>query len=131
MSTKALKGLRKNSRSPGSIHNAEHHDVTGSNKSINGHPLAIEMILADSTDAPNNPIRNHGMIRVMNTDNANVQYIWAGKEDAVPGTVDATTGLALAPYESEIMYVGYSDDDKKSLVVKTSSSSVQVVVIEG
>lgn len=132
MSTKNLKGLRQNSRSPGSIHNAEHHDVTGSSKSLVGQPLAIERIMTDSTAAttPDNSVRNHGTLRIFNTDGL-VQYIWAGKEDEIPATVDATTGLAIAPGTSEVMFVGYSDDDKKSIVVKTSSSAVQVAVIEG
>ena len=130
MSTNKLKGLRQNSRSPGSITNAEHHDVTGSSKNIYGHPLAIEKVLADSTDHINNAVRNHATIRIYNASGA-VAYIWAGKEDAVPGTVDVTTGVAIAQDSAEVFYVGYSDDIAKSIVVKTSSSLVQVVVIEG
>jgi len=126
MSTNRIKGLRNNSRSPGSISNSEHHDVTGSHKGIDGQPLVIEEIVTPNVNPE--PIRNHGMVRVFNAD-AGVQYIWSGKEGEVPGTVDATTGMALAPGQAEMFFVGYSADDQKSLMIKTSSAAVQVVII--
>ena len=121
--TSKIKGLKKNARSPGSIHNAEHHDPTGSSKGIDGTPLNIEDIITPTTEEP---IENCAIVRVYNAD-AGVQYIWSGQITAAPGTVDATTGIALAPGSSEVCYLGFSDDDQESLGIKTSDAAVQVV----
>lgn len=127
MATNKIKGLKTNSRSPGSISNVEHYDQVGAEKSISGTPAAIKEIIPDSTVTT--PLKNHDVIRIFNLDST-PQFVWVGPLDEAPGTVDATTGMAAIPLFTEVMYVGVSEDDKISMAVKTSSAQVQVVIMK-
>lgn len=122
-----MHGLKRNARSPGSIDNAQHHDVTGAQKNIDGLPGTWHRILADSTNLE--AVWDFAMIIVTNTDTV-AQFIWIGREDQVPvGAIDITNGLALPAGNSTPIHLGASDLDGKSIAIKTSSALVQVVVV--
>jgi hypothetical protein len=127
MATKNIKGLKTNSRSPGSISNVEHYDQVGAEKSVSGSPGAIEKVIQASTSVE--PLRNHDVLRVFNQSGTQ-QFLWIGPIDEEPVTVDATNGMALITQFTEVFYVGVSDDDKTSLAVKSSDNLVQVVVMK-
>ena len=114
-------------RNPSSIQNEQHNDATGAQRSTNGELIAIEQVIPDSS--AETPIPAQANLRVCNAQNA-VAYIWAGKEGTAPGSIDATTGIALPPYHTAMFYVESSDDPQKSMAVKASSSSVQVVLMK-
>jgi len=120
-------GLNTNSRSPGSIVNAEFHDETGCEKNIDGEPGTILAVLADSTIAT--PIKDFSMVRVCNT-SASVQFIWFGMQSLLPGSIDITTSFALPAGFVTLFHAGASTDPVQSIVVATSSADVQVVIIE-
>lgn len=127
MAIKSSLGLRNNSRSPGSIANAQHHDPTGSEKDLSGSPAAIKEVVADSTVATS--VENFSIIRLMNRDTS-VQYLWIGLEGDEPGTVNDTNGMALTPQFHEVMYLPASNDPQQAITVKSSNSLVHVVIME-
>lgn len=127
MSMNPYVGLRKNSRSPGSITNMEHHDATGAQKNIDGTPSTIKSVIADSTVST--PLCSFSMVRVCNTDTV-PQFIWFGKEGDEPVSLDVTNSFALPAGYCDIFHIGASNDEKKSIVVQSSDSKVQVIVIE-
>lgn len=126
MSQNSRLGL-KTARSPGSIHNMQHHDQSGSEKSIKGFPGTIREVLADSTVLT--ALENYALIRVCNT-SASTAFIWTGPADQAPMTVDVTNGFALPPNSCDVIYLGQSSDPKISMAVKASASAVQVVVLD-
>lgn len=121
-----IKGLKKNSRSPGSIHNAEHHDWSRSHKEFGGTGVKIKTIIFPTAEVA---IEDCAILRVFN-DTGATAYIWIGEEDSVPGTVDATTGIAIGAGKCENFFAPSSSDCHKALMVKTSDAGVQVVVME-
>ena len=126
MSNAKLKGL-KSSRSQGSISNSQHHDQTEAQKGIEGVPVSIKIVIPDSTVAT--PIENQAVLYVSNTAGATA-FIWIGKEGDEPGTIDVSSALALPPNSARTFFAGFSDDPKKSLVVITSVSTVQIVIMD-
>jgi hypothetical protein len=126
MSQNSRLGL-KTSRSPGSITNMEHHDQSGSAKSTKGMPGTIREILANSTTLK--PLENFAMIRACNT-SGTTAFVWTGPADEAPVTVDITNGFALPPNSAEVIFLGQSSDPKISMAVKTSATTVQVVILE-
>lgn len=120
-----LKGNK--ARNPGSIANDEHNDAAGANRSGNGDIAAIDQIIADATGGVNVPER--GTVRVANMANA-WAFVSITDQDAVPGTVNASTGLALAPNSTTQLFTGISSSEMKSLVLKTSAATVQVVIMQ-
>lgn len=128
MSANPNQGLRKNARSPGSITNAQHHDPSGAEKSLNGIPATIKQVVATSTTKT--PLEQFALLWVVNRDLAAVQYIFVGKDSDVPATVDATNGMAIPPGEGLLLHCGASDDDMQSMAVKTSNALVHVTILE-
>ena len=126
---KRLKGLKVNSRSPSSIANSEHNDTVGACKEISGSSLAIDKILPDASTTAQS-VGDCALIRVYNN-TGSVQFIWAGDEGDEPGTADITNSVALAPNSVENFFLPPSSDDSKSVVVKTSAATVQVVKMKG
>lgn len=120
-------GLKNNARSPASIANAEHHDPSGSQKSANGIPATIKQVIATSTTET--PLEDFAMLWVVNRDTS-VQYIFVGKDSDVPGTVDATNGMAIPPETGILLNCGASNDDMQSMAVKTSNALVHVTILE-
>lgn len=120
-------GLNKSARNPGSIVNIEHHDPSGSQKSANGVPATIKQVVATSTTAT--ALEPLALLWVVNRDTS-VQYIFVGKADLVPVTVDASNGMALPPNAGLLLCCGKSDDDKQSIMVKTSNALVHVTILE-
>lgn len=118
-------GLHKNARSSGSISNAEHHDPSSSGRNMNGSPATPESFFNDAVE---HAIHPSAVLRVFNT-LTTIAYIYIGEAPA-PVIVDATNGFALAPQMFECFYCGVSNDDQKSIVCKTSSGSVQVVLMK-
>lgn len=119
-------GLRGSARSPGSIPNIEHNDPSGAQKNISGTGGVISSVIATSTTVT--PVGDGAMLRVVNT-SASVQFIWVGKESLAPGTVTIANGMALPPNSVDLFFSDISDDDKDAMVVKTSNSAVQVVIL--
>lgn len=120
-------GLRKSARSPGSIQNEQHHDPTAAQRSTNGVLGAIDRVLANSTTKE--PIQDNQPIWAVNT-SGSVAYIFIGKDNLCPVTVDATNGLAIPAGQGLLLFSDRSDDDQQSIVVKTSASSVHVTVLK-
>lgn len=120
-----LKGNK--ARNPGSIANDEHNDAAGANRSGNGDIAAIDQIIANATAGVNVPER--GTVRVANMANA-WAFVSITDHDAVPGTVDASTGIALAPNSTTQLFTGISSSEMKSLVLKASAATVQVVIMQ-
>lgn len=120
-------GLFKGVRNPGSIVNAEFHDPSGSKKGASGVPATINQVIADST--VKTPLEAYSMLWVVNRDTV-TQYLFVGKDSAVPGTVSASNGLALPAGEGHLFHCGASDDDTQSMAVKSSSSQVHITVLE-
>jgi len=120
-------GLNNHARSPGSIANAQHHDPSGSEKSINGSPATIKSVIATSTTLT--PVSNFAVVRVVNT-TGSTAFFWSGKMSDDPGVLSAANALALPPNSSEVFHCGASDDDKISMGVKTNVVGVQVVIME-
>ena len=127
MSLPNNQGLRNSARSPGSIQNAEHYDPSGASKSANGSPATMLSVIPDSTVLT--PVKDLQVIRVANT-SGSTQYLWHGRIDLVPGTVNALSAMALAPNSVELMFCGVTDDDMKSVALKSSASSVQIVLMQ-
>jgi len=117
------KGQKRHVRSPSGIVNVEHHDPSGARKVILGTPSGVQQVIADATSEVS--VQQVSVLRVHNTDAA-VQYIWVGEENAVPGTVDATTGIPIPAGAIENFYVGDSTSEY-GMVVKTSSANVDIV----
>ena len=120
-------GLKKGVRNPGSIVNIQHHDASGGQKNVSGSAAQLLSVIPTSTTAT--PLQDESVLRVVNT-TASVAYIFIGREDQVPGTINAASSLALVPNSVEHFFVGESDLDSKSLVVKTSSATVQVTIMK-
>jgi hypothetical protein len=120
-------GLKNNARNPASIANIEHDDESGSKKVTAGGGAQVKSIVPASTIAT--AIPNDAILRIVNTTGSD-QYVFIGKEDAVPGALNITNSLIMHGQSMEYFFAGSSDDDKKSLVVKTSSNSVQVAVLK-
>lgn len=127
MSANPNQGLRKNARSPGSISNAQHHDPSGAEKSLNGIPATIQQVVATSTTKT--PLEQFALLWVVNRDTA-VQYIFVGKDSDVPLTVSATNGMALPAGEGVLLHCGASDDDLQSMAVKSSNALVHVTILQ-
>lgn len=127
MSSNHNLNLKRTSRNPSSIANDEHNDASGANRSGNGDIAAWDQIIADATAGIDVPER--GTVRV-----ANMAAAWAfvsiTDHDAVPGTVNASTGLALAPNSVQMLFTGLASSDMKSLKLKTSAATVQVVIMK-
>jgi hypothetical protein len=120
-------GLFNNARSPGSIQNMEHHDPSGSQKSINGSPATVLSIIPDST--VKTPIHPYAVLRVVNTTGATAFFL-ACKDSDMPGALTALNALAIPPNSAEVFHCGASDEDLESIVCKASVIGVQVAVMD-
>ena len=131
MSSNLNLNLKKTARNPGSIANDEHNDAAGANRSANGDILCIEKVLssAEATAAAGTPVPQRGTLRVANTANA-WAYVYIGDEGTAPGTPDITNSMAIAPNSSAMIFSGVSTSDMKSLVVKVSAGTVQVIIMK-
>lgn len=127
MSQTPFQGLRKNARSPGSIQNAQHHDPSGAERSLNGTPATINKVIATSTTKE--PLEPYAILWVVNRNTA-TQYIFVGKDEDVPVTVDASNGMALPPNYGILLHCGESNDNKQSIAVKSSHSDVHITILE-
>jgi hypothetical protein len=123
--------LKNKARNPGSIANDEHNDAAGANRSANGDIIAIERIIpsAEHTAAAGADVPERATLRLANT-TAAWQFVFIGDQDVVPVTLDITTSIAIAPNSSSLIFTGISSSDMKSLKLRTSSASVQVVVMQ-
>jgi hypothetical protein len=119
-------GISSKVRNPGSIANDQHVDTAKAQKNIQGTGV-IDKIIAPSSTAT--PVPNDAVIRVCNT-SGSIQYVYVGPENTVPGTVDATNSFALPAGSVDHIFCGQADDDKYSIMVKTSANSVQVVLLK-
>ena len=117
-------GLKNGIRNPASIANAQHHDASNGQKKISASPSQIKKVISPSTTAT--VVDEDSLIRAYNN-NAAVAFLWVGQEDQVPGTVDATNGVPVAPNSAENFLVGFSADEQKSLMVKTSAATLLVL----
>lgn len=127
-SPQPTQGLRKTARSPGSIVNEQAHDDTATQRSGNGIPASISLILADST--VKTPIQDNQPLLINNTANA-WAYVFVGKDSDCPAGAPAiTTGMGVPPNAQVLMFPGKSDDGLQSIVVKASAATVQVVVLK-
>lgn len=129
MSSNQNLNLKKTSRNPGSIANDEHNDASGANRSGNGDIAAIDQIIADASGAAGVDVPQRGTVRVSNMANA-WAFVSITDHDAVPGTVDASTGLAIAPNSTVQLFTGLSSSDMKSLKLRASAATVQVVIMK-
>lgn len=120
-------GLRNQARSPGSIVNAQHHDLTGSQKSMNGSPATLNAIIADSTVLTS--LEDFEILRVVNTTGATA-FFWHGRRDQDPGALTAANAFALPAGHVEVFLCGATDDVMQSMACKASVSGVQVARIK-
>lgn len=120
-------GLKKNARNPGSIINEQHHDASNAQKNLGGSPGQIKSIIPASTTVT--AIEDESVLRVVNTSGAD-QFIFIGKVDEVPGVLSASNALVIHGQTTEIFFSGSSDNDSKSLAVKTSNNAVQVAIMK-
>lgn len=126
MSSQKL-GLRNNARNPASIQNDQHNDASAAQRSLNGISGVIKQIIASSTTAT--PLSDYAILWVVNT-SASPQYLFLGKLSSAPVSVGATNGLCLPAGEGLLLHCGMSDDDKQSIAVKSSDTSVHITVLE-
>lgn len=129
MSSNANLNLKKTSRNPGSIANDEHNDAAGANRSANGDILCIERVIpaAEATVAANVPER--GTLRIANTAGA-WAFVYVGEEGTMPVSLDITNSMAVAPNSTSMLFTGVSTSDMKSLQIKVSAATVQVIVMK-
>jgi hypothetical protein len=129
MSSNLNLNLKRTSRNPSSIANDEHNDASGANRSGNGDIAAWEQIIADATASAGVDVTQRGTVRV-----SNLAAAWAfvsiTDHDAVPGTVDASTGLAIAPNTTVQLFTGVASSANKSLKLRASAATVQVVIMK-
>lgn len=121
--------LKGKARNPGSIANDEHNDAAGANRSANGDILAIDKVIPSAEATAGSPVPERGTLRIANT-TASWQYVYVGDEDTVPATLDITNSMAVAPNSSSMLFTGTSSSDMKSLKVKVSNASVQVIIMQ-
>ena len=119
-------GHKHGAKSASGIKNAEHHDKSGSKKTIDVIPGTIKEIVSDST--VETPVEDRVLVRAFNTGLA-VAYLWIGEAGSAPVTVDATNGIALGPESGEIIATGHLVSGK-SVAIKASVSGVQVIIFE-
>lgn len=124
---KPEQGLKNRARSPGSIINDQYNEATGVQKNGNGTIGAISQVLADSTVAT--PVGDKQPLWVANR-SASWQYIWIGKEGILPMTINASSGMALAPNTAILMFADESDDPAQSILVKSGDTSVHVTLLK-
>ena len=131
MSENSNLNLKKTSRNPGSIANDEHNDAAGANRSANGDILCIDKVIpaADATAAAGTPVPERGTLRIANTAAA-WAFIYIGEEGSVPATLDITNSMAVAPNSSTMLFSGVSSNAMKSLMVKVSAGTLQVIVMK-
>jgi hypothetical protein len=131
MSSNANLNLKRTSRNPSSIANDEHNDASGAGRSANGDILCIDRIIlaADAIAAAGAPIPERGTLRIANT-SASWQFVYIGEEGTVPGTLDITNSMAVAPNSSMMLFSGVSTSDMKSLMIRVSAGTVQVIVMK-
>lgn len=131
MSSNPNLNLKRTSRNPSSIANDEHNDAAGAGRSANGDILCIDRIIpsAEATAATGSPVPERGTLRIANQAAA-WAFVYIGEEDTVPATLDATNSMAVAPNSSTMLYSGVSTTDMKSLVIRVSAATVQVIVMK-
>lgn len=129
MSSNQNLNLKNTSRNPSSIANDEHNDAAGANRSGNGDIAAIAQIIADASGAAGVDVPQRGTVRVANMANA-WAFVSITDHDQVPGTVDASTGLAIAPNSSVQLFTGVPSSEMKSLKLRASAATVQVVIMK-
>ena len=123
MSSNKNLGLKNHSSSLGSIANMEHHDPSGSQKNLDGSPATPKNIYFDALE---HVVEDYAVLRVANTTSAFI-YLWVGEAGSAPGTIDATTAIAIAPNFTECIFCGKSDDVQKSIAFKASAAGLQVI----
>ena len=129
MSSNPNLNLKRTSRNPGSIVNDEHNDASGAGRSANGDILCIERVIpaAEATVAANVPQR--GTLRIANTAAA-WAFVYVGEEGTLAAALDITNSMAVAPNSSTMLFTGVPTTDMKSLQVKVSAATVQVIVMK-
>ena len=120
-------GLKTGAKSPSSIANAEHHDKSGSAKTIQVVPGSLDAILANSNTEQ--AVAPKAVVRFFNNSGA-VAFIWTGPMGSAPGTVDITNGYAIANQAEMIIAFAEPEDQTKSAAFKTSAATVQAALIE-
>lgn len=131
MSSNLNLNLKSRARNPGSIANDEHNDASGAQRSADGDILCIERIIpaAEHNAAAGADVPQRGTLRLANTAGT-WAFVYIGEQDSVPGTLDITTAMALAPNSSLMLYTGISTSDMLSLKIRTSAATVQVIVMK-
>lgn len=131
MSENSNLNLKRTSRNPSSIANDEHNDAAGAGRSANGDILCIDRIIpaAEAIAAAGVPVPERGTLRIANTANA-WAFVYIGEEGTVPGTLDITNSMAVAPNSSAMLFSGVSTNAMKSLMVRVSAGTVQVIVMK-
>ena len=125
---KGVERVIKNASSPGTIANTEHHDKSGSQKNLNGTPGTVKEIIADSTAIT--PVDPGCVVRVTNT-TGSTQFLFVGLNSEAPaGVPTIADSLALPPNHTEHLYIGLTVAPNEGTVLKSSSSSVQLIVME-
>lgn len=119
----------KNMRSPGSIVNQQHHDKSLSERDVAGSPGTFGPNDIISNSATLQPVKDHAIIRVMNT-TGTMQFLFIGDVDDAPaGPPDISTGIAIPPNFYENLYCGKLANGK-SVHIKSSDNGVQVIDFE-
>lgn len=131
MSENSNLNLKRTARNPSSIANDEHNDAAGAGRSANGDILCIDRIIptAEATAATGAPVPERGTLRIANQ-TAAWAFVYIGEEGTVPGTLDATNSMAVAPNSSTMLYSGVSTSAMKSLMIRVSAALVQVIVMK-
>lgn len=131
MSENSNLNLKRTSRNPSSIANDEHNDAAGAGRSANGDILCIDRIIpaAEATATGGAPVPDRGTLRIANTTNA-WAFVYIGEEGSVPASLDITNSMAVAPNSSSMLFSGVSSNAMKSLMVKVSAGTVQVIVMK-
>lgn len=125
---KYIPGVRKESSSPGTIVNKQNHDRSGSQKTLEGTGGTIKEIIADSSVIT--PVEAGCVLRVVNTDAA-TQFLFVGLRSEAPGVAPTiANGIALPPDCKEHVFIGFTAAANEGTVIRSSSSNVQVTVLE-
>lgn len=119
-------GLRNHARSPGSIANAEHHDPSRAHRGMDGIPGTYQESKV-TNDALVHAVEDHTVLRVANDTGATV-YVWVGAAEDVPGTVDATNGIAVLANSVEVIHCGAID--AMSSVAYKASAGIQIIAFD-
>lgn len=121
-------GLKTGAKAPSSIANAEHHDKSGTKKTMQVVPGSLDAILANSN--VETAVAPKSVVRFFNNSGA-VAFIWTGIQgDSPVGVPDITNGYAIGIGQEMIIAFAEPEDQSKSAAFKTSVATVQAALIE-